>query len=141
MPPGFAEALVGLQDEQSWEQVRAGLFGMWTTGVDMPALLGYVSSMGEYGYQHWRRAGREIAAGFAAEGSPLASLERLESPCPTLHLYAQPPDPGYLAAQQGYAAAHPWFRVHHLSAESHFPMFEVPERMTTIIDEFLCSLT
>src|SRR5262249_15602950 len=33
-PPGFMDALAGLQQPQAWEQVRAALFGMWTTGVD-----------------------------------------------------------------------------------------------------------
>ncbi len=136
-PPGFDDALRGMQVEESWEQVRSGLFAMWTTGVDVPAVHDYVSSMGEYGFRYWRRAAREISASFTAEGSPLAALERLDVPCPTLHVYAQPPDETFLAAQQDFAAQHPWFRVHHLDAHSHFPMYEVPDDIADQVQAFL----
>jgi pimeloyl-ACP methyl ester carboxylesterase len=138
-PPGFLDALAGLQLPQAWEQVRAALFDMWTTGVDVPALSDYVAGMGSYGFQHWRRAGREIAAAFSTEGSPLAALERLTAPCPTLHVYAQPADDAVLAAQQAYAAEHPWFRVHRLDARSHFPMFEVPAEIAAVVEDFVCT--
>jgi pimeloyl-ACP methyl ester carboxylesterase len=142
-PPGFGDALVGLQDSHAWQDVRAALFGMWTTGVDSPAVLGYVSSMAEYGYAHWSRAGREIAASFDREGTPLTALQALAGggePCPTLHAYAQPEDPGVLAAQEAYAAAHPWFTVRRLPARSHFPTLEIPEAMADIIDDFVASV-
>ena len=135
-PPGFSDALGGLQDPAAWSQVRAGLIGMWTDGIDVPALHRYVGTMGDYGAAHWHRAGREIAASFAAEGTPLDALERVPEPCPTLHVYAQPTDDAVLDAQRAYAAAHPWFAVHRLSARSHFPMFEVPEDMAMVIEHF-----
>ncbi|MGV1008576.1 MAG: alpha/beta fold hydrolase [Dermatophilaceae bacterium] len=137
-PPGFLDALGGLQEESSWEQVRSALFGMWTSGVDVPAVHEYVARMGEYGTRHWRRAGREIARTFATEGSPLSALERLDVACPTLHLYAQPADPAVLAAQQQYAVGHPWFHVQRLDAHSHFPMFEVPQQIASAIERFVC---
>jgi pimeloyl-ACP methyl ester carboxylesterase len=136
-PPGFLDALAALQDEQAWEQVRAGLFAVWTTGVDVPTLHDYVASMGTYGADYWRRAGREIAAAFGAAGTPLAALERLDKPCRTLHIYAQPADDAVLAAQQAYAAKHPWFRVHRLDARSHFPMFEVPDEIVRVVEDFV----
>ena len=142
-PPGFTDALSGLQQPAAWEHVRGALFDMWTTGVETPAVLDYVRSMGEYGFADWSRAGREIADSFALEGSPVAALEALEAqgqPCPTLHAYAQPRDPDLLAAQEVYAALHPWFRVHHLDARSHFPMLEVPQQMAVVIDDFVGSL-
>jgi pimeloyl-ACP methyl ester carboxylesterase len=139
-PPGFVEALAGLQRERSWESVRAGLFGMWTTGVDVAAVHRYVEGMAEYGFGHWRRAGREIAAAFAAEGAPLAALERLAQPCPTLHLYAQPRDDAVPDAQREYAERHRWFRAHRLTARSHFPTFEVPGEIAAAIEEFVCTL-
>src|SRR5262249_11310060 len=138
-PPGFMDALAGLRQPQAWEQVRAALFGMWTTGVEVEALTDYVASMGSYGFRHWSRAGREIAAAFTAEGSPLAALERLSDPCPPLHVYAQPADDAVLAAQQAYGAEHPWFRVHRLTARSHFPMFEVPDEVVAAIEDFVCT--
>ncbi|MEU7875812.1 alpha/beta hydrolase [Dactylosporangium sp. NPDC049140] len=139
-PPGFLDALAGLQRPEAWQEVRSELFAMWTSGIDVDALHHYVEGMAGYGFRHWRRAGREIAAAFAAQGTPLAALERLDTPCPTLHLYAQPGDDAVLAAQRGYAADHPWFRVHCLKARSHFPMFEVPQELAAAVEEFLCTL-
>jgi pimeloyl-ACP methyl ester carboxylesterase len=98
-----------------------------------------VERMRSYGFGHWRRAGREISAGFA-QGSPLEVLAGLGG-VPTLHLYAQPADPSYLAAQQDFARLHPWFRVHRLDAVSHFPMLEVPGAMAQEIEEFTCQLS
>lgn len=138
-PPGFAEALAGLQGP-GWSDVRAGLFAMWTAGIDVPALQEYVEAMGTYGRTHWHRAGREIAAAFAADGVPLDALGRLDRPPATLHLYAQPADDDYLAAQHAYAEAHPWFSVHRLEARSHFPMLEVPDLMARLVEEHVGGL-
>lgn len=139
-PPGFDGALQGLQHPDAWQHVRDGLFGMWTAGVDAPAVHEYVASMATYGYPHWGRAGREISAAFQADGSPLAALERLAPACPTLHLYSQPADDAYLAAQQDVAMTHEWYAVRRLPAVSHFPLLEVPETMSSMIEEFVCSL-
>ncbi len=106
-PPGFLDALTGLQDERTWQQVRAGLFGMWTPDVDVPAVHDYVASMGEYGFAHWCRAAREIAAAFAAQSAPTAALAALDEPCPTLHMYAQPGDDAVLASQLAFAETAP----------------------------------
>jgi hypothetical protein len=73
-------ALAELQLPEAWEAVRAGLFDMWTTGMDVPALQEYVASMGTYGFDCWSRAGREIAAAFAAHPVPLEALAELEPP-------------------------------------------------------------
>ncbi len=113
---------------------------MWTSGLDIAELDAYVNSMGEYGYDMWSRAAREISASFAAEGSPVKALEGLDVSCRTLHLYAQPAAPEYLEAQQTYATEHPWFRVQRLPARSHFPMFEVPDEMATAITDFAGSI-
>jgi pimeloyl-ACP methyl ester carboxylesterase len=139
-PPGFTDALAGLQDARAWQDVRGALFGMWTEGVDAPAVHRYVGCMAGYGFEHWSRAGREIATSFASSGSPLEALARLAEPCPTLHLYAQPADDGYLAAQQGAAAEHPWFSVERLDAHSHFPMLEVPDLAAERVERFVASL-
>ncbi|MET0997676.1 MAG: alpha/beta hydrolase [Marmoricola sp.] len=140
-PPGFDEALAGLQSPEVWQDVRAGLFGMWTSGVETQSVLDYVASMERYGFDHWSRAGREISAGFDANGTPLAALQALSPACPTLHLYAPPAEAASRDAQQQVAAQDPWFRVARLGARSHFPMFEVPETMSAHIEEFACSLS
>ncbi len=113
---------------------------MWTRGVDIPELDCYIEEMRGYGFEMWSQAGREIEARFAADGSPVRALEGLEPPCSTLHVYAQPRQEEYLAAQQSYAADHPWFAVHRLAAASHFPMFEVPSDLADVLERFVLEL-
>lgn len=125
-PPPFYDALAGLQSD-GWSTVRDRLFAMWSTGVTTQAVHDYIAEMGRSDGAMWSRGGREIAARFAADPVPLAVVER--EPCPTLHVYAQPTDPGFLAAQQAYAAAHPWFTVQRVTASSHFPMLEAPDEV------------
>ena len=142
-PPGFVEALVALQDPQSWSATRQQLFAMWGDGVDDPAVHEYIRSMGTYGFDMWSRAGREILRSFTAQRAPLGAFAALAAdgtPCPTLHLYAQPRDDAYLAAQQAFAAEHPWFTVRRLEASSHFPCLEVPDEVAAAVDGFAVSL-
>lgn len=138
-PPSFLDALAGLQDPERWEAVRAGLFAMWTTGLDIPALATHIDEMAAYGFDMWARAAREIAASFAAHKTPLAALDALA--CPTLHVYAQPSDDDVLAAQLEASRARPWFHVYRLAASSHFPMFEVPEELVRAIEGFVAAAT
>jgi pimeloyl-ACP methyl ester carboxylesterase len=121
-PPPFFDALRALQEPSSWLAVRTKLFERWTTGVESRAVHDYVAQMATQGFEMWARAGREIAAAFAACPAPLDALDALA--CPTLHVYAQPADAAFLAAQEQYAASHPWFRVRRVAAASHFPMLE-----------------
>ena len=96
---------------------------MWLHGLDIPGLTHYVrEDMGSYGFEMWARAGREIGTADAKAGSPLQSLAALRPSVPELHVYAQPEDPGYLAAQRSFGAAHPWFEVSEPGARSHFPL-------------------
>lgn len=134
-PPGFEGALRGLQDPDAWEVVREQLFGLWTEGVDHPAVLESVRRMAKHGQEMWARAGREIARSFEAEPVPATALAGLG--CPVLHLYAQPDDPGFLRAQQQLAEQAPWFEVQKLEARSHFPMLEVPEEMAALIESWV----
>ncbi|MDP8900841.1 MAG: hypothetical protein M3N33_06785 [Actinomycetota bacterium] len=105
-----------------------------------PELDSHIGEMAEYDLSMWARAGRAISAAFAEAGSPVAVLERLEPPPPTLHLYAQPADPAFLEAQRQYASGHEWFGVHRLEARSHFPMFEVPAEMADTTERFVAAL-
>jgi pimeloyl-ACP methyl ester carboxylesterase len=97
--------------------------------------------MGSYGFEMWARAAREISAAYADLGTPLQILGSLTPPFPVMHLYAQPDDPRYLAAQKFFAASHPWFKVRRLNARSHFPMFEIPDVMARAIEEFAGGMT
>lgn len=136
-PPPFLGALQSLQDPAQWQQTREQLFSMWLRGLDIPALTHYVrEDMGSYPFAMWTRAGREISAAYAKNGSPLQALASLDPPMPVLHLYAQPDDPGYLAAQRSFGTAHPWFQASRLEARSHFPMYEVPDEMVMAIERF-----
>lgn len=137
-PPPFLDVLNALQDAARWEQARDQLFSIWTEGVNNTEIISFVQAdMGSYSFAMWARAGREISSAYARAGSPVQALSKLNPPVPVLHLYAQPEDPGYLAAQQAFANAHPWFNVRKLEARSHFPMFEVPEEIAEAIERFL----
>lgn len=137
-PAPFLEVLQFLQDPSLWHQTREQLFEMWLHGMDIPGLVQYVrEDMGSYGFDMWARAGREISASYAKAGSPLQALTHLAPAVPVLHLYAQPEDPSYLAAQQAFAANHPWFTVSKLDAGSHFPTFEVVDQIAAAIEQFV----
>lgn len=137
-PPPFLDALSAMQDPAQALQVRDQLFAMWTAGVEHSGVLRFVrEDMGSYLAAMWSRAGREIATAYAREGSPLQVLAALVPLTPVLHLYAQPADPAYLAAQESFAAEHPWFAVLRLDARSHFPAIEVPGKMQHAIEDFV----
>jgi pimeloyl-ACP methyl ester carboxylesterase len=135
-PPPFLGALGGLQSE-AWRDSREALFGMWLQGVDSPEIIRFIrEDMGSFGEDMWKRAAREISSAYAREGYPLRALSALMPPVPTVHLYSQPAEPGYLLAQQSFASDHPWFQVIKLNARSHFPTLEVPEEVVAGIERF-----
>lgn len=137
-PPPFLAVLESLQDPSHWHQTREQLFDMWLQGMETPELVEYVrEDMGSYGFDMWARAAREISAAYANAGSPLQALTQLAPAVPVLHLYAQPEDPAYLAAQQEFAAKNPWFTVSKLDAGSHFPTLEVPDQIASAIEQFV----
>ncbi|WP_143593652.1 hypothetical protein [Synechococcus sp. 1G10] len=64
-------------------------------------------------------------------------MTHLAPAVPVLHLYAQPEDPGYLAAHQAFAANHPWFTLSKLDARSHFSTFEVADKIAVAIEQLV----
>jgi pimeloyl-ACP methyl ester carboxylesterase len=139
-PPPFLAAIGAMQDPAQWQEARDRVFATWLAGVTDPDTIRFVREvMGSYGFETWARAGREITAAYARYGTPLAALAALDPPVPTLHLYGQPPDSGYLAAQEAFAAEHPWFRVRRLAAHSHFPTIEAPAEVAMAIEAFVAS--
>lgn len=139
-PPPFLHILEAAQSPDRWSIARDLLFSIWLRGVDADELKCFIpSDMGAYGFEMWARAGRAIEAACRRWGSPMAALAGLEAPPPVLHLYAQPDEPGYLAAQQSFAANHPWYSVAKLDGRSHFPMFEVPQEMNAEIERFIAT--
>jgi pimeloyl-ACP methyl ester carboxylesterase len=115
--------------------VRDRLFAMWSTGVTSKAVHDYIAEMARADGAMWSRGGREIGSRFKAEPTPLAIVER--DPCPTLHVYAQPADPAFLAAQEAYAKDHSWFDVRKVTASSHFPMLEAPVEVAAALAELV----
>lgn len=137
-PPAFLAVLQSLQDPTQWQQTREQLFSMWLHGLRIPELTRYVrKEMGSYPFEMWSRAGREISSAYARSKSPLQTLAALDPPVPVLHIYSQPDDPGYLAAQQRFGVAHTWFQVRKVQARSHFPIMEAPDEIATLIDRFI----
>jgi len=126
-PPPFLDALSAMASPATTRRVVDEVTAMWRAGLEVPALSAYVASMAASPDELWARAAREIAGAFARYGAPLEAVAALDPPPPTLHLYAQPPDPAFLDAQRQFAQDHPWFDVERLGASSHFPMFEVPD--------------
>ncbi len=135
-PPPFLAALEALQDRDRWGETREQLFTLWLTGAPPHVSEQIRREMGSYGFAMWARAGRVIADAYARHGAPLAALAALAPP-PVLHVYAQPRDPAFLAGQERFARAHPWFSVRRLEAISHFPVLEVPDAAAAVVDAFL----
>jgi pimeloyl-ACP methyl ester carboxylesterase len=137
-PDPFLEALRGMQSPNRWRETVDQILTLWLDDAADSALIRFVQEeMGSYDFAMWARAARAISRAYKKAGSPLKALSQLEPPLPVLHMYATPPDPEFLAAQQSFAAAHPWFSVHKLQARSHFPMFEVPAEIASAIEQFI----
>lgn len=135
-PPEFTAVLADLQDRERWLETRGELFRRWIADCERPHVARHIrEEMGSYGFEMWARAARAIESAYHDQ-TPLEALARLDPPCPVLHLYSQPHDPAYLAAQQDFARSHPWFKVQRLDARSHFPALEVPEAVAKAILDF-----
>jgi pimeloyl-ACP methyl ester carboxylesterase len=136
-PRPFFEALQGLQDPERWKSTRAKLFAMWGERADRAIAQHVNRTMGDYGFGMWARSGREIAAAYSREGSPLAALALLDPPTPTLHLGASTGDAAALEAEADFALEHLWFSAKRLEGKTHFPALETPEAVASAIDEFV----
>ncbi len=127
-PPPFLGALGALQDPASYAAVRDKLFAMWLGSSGNPDVARFVhDDMARYPAALWARGSREIARAYAAHGNPLRAFSALGAGVPVLHVYSQPKDDGYLAAQRGFSAEHPWFQACRIDGETHFPSLETPE--------------
>jgi hypothetical protein len=97
--------------------------------------------MRQHGDEMWARAGREIASAYAVRTEPLQACAALPATPPVRHLHAEPKDAAFLAAQQDFARAHPWFSVRRLdAARTHFPMLEQPADLAGDLTRFAGSL-
>jgi hypothetical protein len=134
-PEPYLQLVNGLATTTGWQQSRDMLFSIFTNGINNPpALLDLIKTeMTAYSGAMWMRSGREITAGFAEFGYPLNALAALTPPVPTLHLYGQPKDPGYLAAQQDFASHNPWFSARQLTSETFFSQFDAADEIVEAI--------
>jgi pimeloyl-ACP methyl ester carboxylesterase len=138
-PPPYRAVLQQLTSRDGWPQARDKLFEIWQAGVHTPEIREAIAVMNRHGAEMWMRSGREIAAGYERVASPTEEWARLDPPVPVLHLYGQPQDPAFLAAQEEFAAAHPWFTVRKLGGVTHFAMIETPDEVATAIEEFVAT--
>jgi pimeloyl-ACP methyl ester carboxylesterase len=81
--------------------------------------------------------GRKITTAYARYSTPLKALAALDPPVQTLHLYGQPARGRRLAAQEAFAAQHPWFQVRRLEVRSHSPTIEAPDKVAEAIESFV----
>jgi pimeloyl-ACP methyl ester carboxylesterase len=134
--PAYTELVRSLTEDARWEEARDTLLTIWRGGVDRPAVDDVLAVMRAADADMWKRSGREITAAYEAAGSPFAALEQL-TPAPTaLHLYGQPLDRAYLAAQERFAAEHPWFAVRRLDGRTHFTMTECAAEAAELVERF-----
>jgi pimeloyl-ACP methyl ester carboxylesterase len=85
----------------------------------------------------WSRAARAVTADYARRGSPLRAAAELDHTPDMLHLFSQPRAVEFLAGQQEFSAANPWFSVRRLDGATHFPALEIPDATAAEIDRFL----
>ena len=141
-PVPFTAGLAALANPVTTRPAVEGLTASWLDGhEDAPGLAEQITAMRQHSDEMWARAGREIAAAYAAHTSPLQAFAALPVPPPVRHLYAEPKDPAFLAAQQDFARTHPWFTVRRLdAAHTHFPMLEQPAGLAGDLTGFVGSL-
>lgn len=136
-PPPYRAVLEQLTTEDGWPAARDKLFEIWRAGVDSPEINEALAVMRRHGADMWMRSGREIMAGYDRVGSPTRAWETLTPPVPVLHVYGQPRDPAFLAAQEEFAATHEGFTVRQLAGSTHFAMIETPAEVADAIEAFV----
>jgi hypothetical protein len=82
------------------------------------------------------RAARAVTADYARYGNPPHALATFDPKPEVLHVFSQPRTPEFLAAQEKFSAANPWFSVKRLDGVSHFPPLELPGEMAAEIERF-----
>jgi pimeloyl-ACP methyl ester carboxylesterase len=135
----YLDVVRQLQSPETWRGGRSTLFRIWAAGDESPPIRAALGVMGEQDEDMWMRSGRVIEGCYAEAGSPLEAWSALEHPPPVLHLYGQPPDPAYLAAQLEFAALHPWFTVQTVPARTHFAMIDSPRTVADAIERFVAA--
>jgi pimeloyl-ACP methyl ester carboxylesterase len=136
-PPPFADALQALQDPERWREAREQLLSMWLTGAPDDVVEEVRRETLAHDFDMCSRAARAITASYSRHGNPLRALAELDPKPNFLHLFSQPRATEFLAAQEAFAAANPWFLVKRLDGASHFPPLEIPDVTAAEIERFI----
>jgi hypothetical protein len=136
-PPPFMAVFEMLEDPERWRQGLDHLLGGWLAGAPDDVAGWTRRETGSYGFDMWSRAARAVTADYGQYGSPLRAATELDRQPDLLHLYSQPRTTEFLAGQQDFSAANPWFSARRLDGVTHFPALEIPDATAAEIDRFL----
>ena len=126
-----------LQDPRRWQQGLDQLLAGWLAGAPEDVAGRVRAETGSYGFDMWSRAARAVTADYAEHGNPLRAAAEPDHKPDMLHLFSQPRASGFLAAQQEFSAANPWFSVRRLDGVTHFPALEIPDLTAAEIERFI----
>ena len=136
--PQFMTAMRALQDPQRWWQGLGQLLAVWLAGAPEGVAVWAHRKTGCYGFDMWSRAARGVTPDYTQYGSPLrAAAEMDQKPDILLHLFSQPPTAEFIAGQQMFSVANPWFSFKRLDGVSHFPALEISDATAAEIERFL----
>ena len=126
-PPQVMTVFRMLQDPERWRQGLDDLLAGWLADAPEDVAGWGRRETGSYGFDMWSRAARAVTADYARYGNPLRAAAELDQKPDMLHLFSQPRAAGFIAGQQEFSAANPWFSVKRLDGASHFPALEIPD--------------
>ena len=136
-PPPFMTVFGGTQDPERWRQGLDDLLAGWLAGAPEDVAEWARRETGSYGFDMWSRAARAVTADYSQYGNPLRAATELDQKPDMLHVFSQPRAAEFLAGQQKFSAANPWFSVKRLDGVTHFPALEIPDATAAEIENFL----
>jgi pimeloyl-ACP methyl ester carboxylesterase len=136
-PPQFMTVFRMLQDPGRWRQGLDDLRAGWLAGAPEDVAEWARRETGSYGFDMWSRAAHAVMADYAQHGNPLRAAAELDHKPDMLHLFSQPRAAEFIAGQQKFSAANPWFSVKRLNGATHFPALEIPDATAAEIERFI----
>lgn len=134
----FVRDLRAIQDPDRWLAGRQSLFDTWIGDSGNALVAEHLErDMASFDFDMWARSCRVIADAYRTWGSPMRRMAHLDPERPVMHLYSQPIEAGYTAAQREFGATHPWFRPQYIAGRSHFPTLESPELLVDHVVDFV----
>ncbi|WP_336071097.1 alpha/beta hydrolase [Nitratireductor rhodophyticola] len=134
----FHTSIAEIQDPEKWEGGCRDLFNYWIGETDNRDIVDHVNlEMGGFGYDMWARSGREIERAYKKWGNPMCRMKAMAETRPITHIFSQPFEQEYLAAQQEFSKSNPWFQPAKLQGRTHFPTLEQPRAVADTIRTFL----